>query len=295
MDLDTFIVTVFCLIDDALPKVMGEQRLRKRGPEPALADSEALTMEVVGEYLGLSQDKALFQYFRRHWSHFFPALGHMHRVTFIRQAANLWAVKEKLWQQLLPLIQRDSSLALVDSFPIPACQFARAYRCRRFKGEAAYGNDVLARQTFYGFRMHVLLGWPGVITSFVLAPANVHETAVVPELTEGTQGLLLGDRNYWSPSLREELQKRGVNLLAPFRLASRDPNRKLSVLISRFRYRIDTVFGQLVERYQAKRVWARDFWHLVSRLLRKVLSHTIAFFLNQQSGNSPLHLAKLVE
>ena len=57
--------------------------------------------------------------------------------------------------------------------PLPACLFARAYRCRRFRGEeAAFGKDTLLRQTFYGFRMHVRVCWPRVITGFSVAPAN---------------------------------------------------------------------------------------------------------------------------
>ncbi len=60
------------------------------------------------------------------------------------------------------------------------------------------------------------------------------------------------------------------------------------------RYRIDTVFGQLVDRCALKRVWARDLWHLGSRLLRKVLMHTVAILLNVDHGNLPLHLAQLV-
>jgi hypothetical protein len=32
----------------------------------------------------------------------------------------------------------------------------------------------------------------------------------------------------------------------------------------------------------------------MSRLLRKVLSHTIAFLLNHRMGNPPLQLAKLL-
>ena len=63
MDLDTFIIAVFCWIDEALPEGTGEQRLRQRGPEPVLYDSEVLTMEVVGAYLGLSQDSALVEQF----------------------------------------------------------------------------------------------------------------------------------------------------------------------------------------------------------------------------------------
>ncbi len=54
-------------------------------------------MEVVGSYLGCRQDKELFAYFQRHYTHFFPALSGLHRTTFVRQAANLWAVKERLW------------------------------------------------------------------------------------------------------------------------------------------------------------------------------------------------------
>ena len=65
-------------------------------------------------------------------------------------------------------------------------------------------------------------------------------------------------------------------------------------MFSRFRYRIDTVFSQLVGRYCIKGVWARDLWHLVSRLLRKVLSHTVAFLLNHRMGNQPLQLSKLL-
>ena len=86
----------------------------------------------------------------------------------------------------------------------------------------------------------------------------------------------------------------GVELLAPYSSKKRDLTPKRSVLLSRFRYRIDTVFSQLVGRYSLKRVWACDLWHLMSRLLRKVLSRTVAFLLNHQMGNPPLQLSKLL-
>ena len=172
-----------------------------------------------------------------------------------------------------------STLALVDSFPLPVRQFARAYCCRRFKGEAAFGKDTLIKQTFYGFRVHVRLRWPGVITRFGIAPANVSETAMVPSLAEGTTGLLAGDRNYWSPALTEELGESHIELQALFRIASSDPWPNRIALLSRLRYRIDTDFGQFVDRYRAKRVWAEDARHLHSRILRKLLSHTMALLL----------------
>jgi hypothetical protein len=290
VDLSTFIVSVFCLVDDRLKG----RRIRQRGPIPKLSDSEVLTIEIVGEFLGFDTDKAIHRHFRRHYGEWFPALGEVHRTTFARQAANLWKVKERLWQELLPLAPHNPAFALCDSMPLPACLFARAYRCRRFRGEAAFGKDTLLKQTFYGFRMHVRVAWPGLITRFSLAPANAHELSVLPEITQGTSGLIVGDRNYHSPKTSEELVRMGVELLAPYSSKKLDPNPKRSAFLSRLRYRIDTVFSQLVGRYSVKRVWARDLWHLASRLLRKVLSHTVAFLLNHWSGNQPLQLSKLL-
>ena len=290
MDLSTFIVSVFCLIDDRLKG----RRIRQRGPTPKLSDVEVLTIEIVGEFLGMDTDTGIHLFFKRHYGEWFPTLGEVHRTTFARQAANLWKVKECLWQELLLLVPHDPAFALVDSMPLPACLFARAYRCKRFRGEAAFGKDTLLKQTFYGFRMHARVSWPGVITRLSVAPADAHELSVLPELAERTSGLVVGDRNYHSLKTGEELARMGVDLLAPYSSKKRDPNPERSAFLSRLRYRIDTVFSQLVGRYSVKRVWARDTWHLASRLLRKVLSHTVAFLLNHNSGNQPLQLSKLL-
>ena len=291
MDLSTFVVAVFCLIDDRLKG----RRIRQRGPAPKLSDAEVLTIEVVGEFLGLDTDKGIHLFFRRHYAEWFPALGEVHRTTFARQAANLWKIKEDLWQEFLALAPHDPTFALVDSMPLPACLFARAYRCRRFRGEAAFGKDTLLRQTFYGLRVHMRVCWPGVITRLSVTPADVHELSVLPQLLESTRGLAVGDRNCWSPEMREELARSiGVALLAPYRIKKRDPAPERSVLLSRLRYRIDTVFSQLTERYSLKRVWAKDLWHLAGRLLRKILSHTVAFLLNHRAGNRPLQLSQLL-
>lgn len=289
MDLDTLIVTVFCLLDDAL----NGQRLRQRGPQPLLSDSEVLTMETVGEYLSLDQDKAIFTYFRRHYSHFFPALRSLHRTTFVRQAANLWRVKERLWQQSLSSLKVDRAISLIDSFPVPVCRFARATRCRRLREVSAYGYDELAHQTFFGVRAHLRVCWPGVIVGLHLSAANVHELPVAERLLEQAQGWALGDRNYWSPPLSQKLAAQGLHLLAPYRSAKREKTRWPLFLVQK-RRRIETVIGQMVERFHAKRVWARDRWHFFSRWLRKVLAHTIFVRLCQQHELLPLRFAELV-
>ena len=123
MDLSTFIIAVFCLIDDRLKG----RRIRQRGPTPKLCDAEVLAIEVLGEFLGIDTDKAIYRYFPRHYdAEWFPALKGVHRTTFARQAANLWKVKEDLWQELLLLAPHDPTFALVDSMPLPARAFSPA-------------------------------------------------------------------------------------------------------------------------------------------------------------------------
>ena len=290
MDIITFMVTVYCLVDDWL----GDTKVRERGPEPILKDSEVLTMEIAGEFLGIDDDQGLFAYFRQHWLDTFPNLAKVHRTTFTRQAANLWAVKHLLWQALLKQIAFDPAISTIDSFPVPVCRFARAHRCRLFDGDAAFGWDELAKQTFYGFRAHIRICHPGVIVAFDLAAANVHDTVMAEELTQNAQGWLLADRNYWSPRLRELLSERRLALLAPYKSAKRE-RQPLPFALTQLRRRIETVIGQLVDRFHAKVRRARDLWHLTVRWIRKILAHTVAVFLCQQSdASTSLRFAELI-
>jgi hypothetical protein len=294
MEVEAFVIAVFCVVDDLLRELCRHGgRLRRRGPAPVLADSEVLAIEAAGEFLGLDTDRALHAHFRRHFGHLFPGLRVVHRTTFARQAANLWPAKQAVWQRLAAATPRDPALAIVDSLPVPVCRFARAHRCRGFRGLAAFGHDALAHQTYFGLRLHLRIVWPGVITAATLAPANEADLAVAPQLLAGQQGWALGDGGYWSPALRDELAAAGLLLIAPPRgnAARAAP---WPAWLVQTRRRIETVLSQLTERYHAKQVRARDAWHLAGRWLRKLLSHTVAVLLCRQAGLPPLAFARLV-
>lgn len=72
MSIEDFIIAIFCLIDDELEKMLKGKTLRQRGRIPNLTDSEVITMEIVGEFLGNDSDKSIWEYFKNHWQHFFP-------------------------------------------------------------------------------------------------------------------------------------------------------------------------------------------------------------------------------
>ena len=227
------------------------------------------------------------------YSHFFPALRQVCRTTFARQAANLMAVKARLWRMIVHSLELNSLLWRVDSVSIRVCRFARARDCRRFAGLAAFGYDETAEHTFFGFRAHLCVDEYGVIRAFTVAPANAHDLAPVPELVEGYHGVVIGDRNYWSPRLAEDLASSGVMLCAPYKRIHQDPDPARSSLLGHLRRGIETVIGHLVERYHLKTVRARDLWHFSSRLWRKILSYTLAVWLNLLYGRPPLHLEVL--
>jgi len=172
MDSTTFMIAVFCLSEDFL----ADRRLRRRGPQPTLRDSEVLTIEGVGEFLGIDTESNIFTHYCRYYAEWFPGLGKITRTTFTRQAANLWKIKQELWQVLIEKIPHDPYLCMVDSLPVLVCRFARAPRCQTFGEVATYGYDEVARQTYYSLRAHVRLAWPAVIVDCALAPANIHDT-----------------------------------------------------------------------------------------------------------------------
>ena len=286
------LLEVFCLVDDEL-QALHLGRLRQRGPQPKLADSEVITIELVGAFWKLGTDRDLFRHFRRYHTAEFPALARVDRTTFTRQAANLWHVKQLIQQRLAQSLVGGDPLWLVDSLPIDACQFARATFCQRFAGQADYGYCHLRKRTFYGFRLHLRVSRDGVIVGYQLAPARCSEKAVLPELGLPVDSVGIGDRNYWSPSLRQQLSAGGVTLLAPYHHKGKDADRVRSARLSAVRYRIETSNGQLAERYGIKRTWAKDLWHLCHRLIRKILSHTALALINLRAGHQPMQLDAL--
>jgi Transposase DDE domain len=302
VDLNTFIVSVFCLVDDRLE---GRQRsYRSRGPSPKLSDSEVITMEVVGEFLGLDTDKGIYLYFKRHYQEWFPALSGLHRTTFARQAANLWKVKEALWLDLLEhellLAQGlEEPLLVVDSFPMAVCKKSRSYKCRVMRELAQRGRDTNLGK-FLGMRAHVLVLWPGIIVRADVCGANVHDTHLAERLLEGMgRGWVLADRNYWSPELREQLYEveGGPMLMARFKrknLTERERGLVWPRWLSAKRQKIESVFSQLVDRFNMKRVRTRDAWHFSSRFLRKILSHTMAVVFCRREGLPPTRFWELL-
>lgn len=59
MPIADFIIAIFCLIEDELKTILQGKKLHPVGRIPKLTDSEVITIEIVGEFLGMDCDKAI--------------------------------------------------------------------------------------------------------------------------------------------------------------------------------------------------------------------------------------------
>jgi len=94
--------------------------------------------------------------------------------------------------------------------------------------------------------------------------------------------------------LQQQLAESGVRLLSPPRLKKSDPDPERSRCLSQVRWKVEEVNGHLAQRDNAKTIRARDVWHLIHRMIRKVLSHTVAIWLNVTTGRPPLRFDDLL-
>jgi hypothetical protein len=295
MSIEEFIIAVFCLIDDELNNVLKGRRLRARGPMPGLADSEVITMEIVGEFLGIDCEKSIWQYFRNHWRALFPKMPD--RSNFIRQMANLHIIKSMLHEKIAAALGVfNDCVHLIDGLPMPVCKFARAHFSKIFRGIATYGYCAAKQERYYGLKGHVVISSIGVVAAATFTGANIDERDVCPELVGKLRGLLFGDKGYLRPELRQELKENALYLQTPVRsnMQENRPKAFLRWMVGTRRL-IETVIGQLTERFKIERIRARDSWHQFSRFWRKLLAHTACVRLCLDNGHEPLQFECLID
>ena len=133
----------------------------------------------------------------------------------------------------------------------------------------------------------------GTVTGIALTAANADEREAAMDFCGDIGGTLLGDKGYIGA--KERFAQYGIALETPVKSNMRE-TRHTHVLaaMKRVRRKVETVIGQLAERFSIEKVRARDMWHLTSRIYRKVLSHTMGVFLARRAGLAPLNLAGLV-
>ena len=288
LTLEQFLIVVYCMVDDLYRAIVGNVRLRTRGPAPRLYDVDVLVMELVGEFLGYHQDEKIWAYFQQHWKAWFPGLGH--RSSFVKQAAGLWRIKQLIRVGLAEQLGAfHDPHHLVDGVPMPVCVLGRAKRLKSFRGMTATSYCAAKKVEYHGFKGHLLVTFEGLITEFTLTAANVDERQAAWDLADDVVGWWFGDKGYISAFFKSLLKQQGIDLDTPAKKNMKDtcdPEER-SVRM-RIRRRVETVIGQLTERFELGVVRARKTLQLTARVERKLLAHTVAFAINRMFGREPL-------
>jgi hypothetical protein len=297
---EEFIVYVYCLIVQYFQQ-MFPTRLRHAGYDPGLSDEEALTIEIVGEYLGIESDKQMYRYFRYHYRAWFPALPD--RSTLVRQWQNLWRVKYAIWQEIV----RESGawrdpIQLIDTFPAPICHVRRAASRGIFLDDLlyqpSYGYCAAKDWHYFGFKGGLRLSRCGMILAAPILPASPHDIDLLDTLLLGVPAYtrVFGDKGFLDLEQQTGLHETwGLLVKTPLRrnMSGRELFR-LHPLENRLRRLIETVIGQLVERFHLQTMRVHKGWTLAAKWYRKILTHTICVFTNLKYGLPPTQLEALV-
>jgi hypothetical protein len=171
----------------------------------------------------------------------------------------------------------------IDSLPLPVMQFHLApQRTKDWDAAGAtFGYCASKHETFFGYRLHLVVTLAGLIVDFELTPATADEReAAADMLSNHPERTYLRDKGYVSAPLAERLEENaGVRLLALRRVKQRASlPETLTRSSMRFRQIIETVNSQLADQFTIEHNYARSFWGLCARLYTKLAAHTLCIF-----------------
>lgn len=284
-DFTDFCIWAYTVVDDIWQLIA--PFFNRPGPQPVCTDSELIAMTLIGECRGWHMETDMLSNWREHRD-LFPAIPSQSRYN--RRRRNLMGAINLIRQIILKSLDlsRDRQ-CIIDSLPIPVVQFHlvpgstgdwKAY-------EATFGKAVTKKQTFFGYRLHLLITLSGLILDFVLTPANCTDLEAGFEmLGEHTDLEVLGDKGYISAAKAAELWEHNRIRLKtiPRSNQKRQVSEAWKHLHNAIRQLIETVNGQLAGQFAIEKNYAHTFWGLCTRLYSKLTAHTMCIYIHRLLG-----------
>jgi hypothetical protein len=282
---DDFCTWVFVVVDDIWKPIA--PFFKRPGPKPECTDSEMISMTLIGECRGWHMETELLSCWKD-YRHLFPHIPSQSR--FNRRRRNLMCAINMIRQVILRSLDLSQDRqCILDSLPIPVVLFHLVPSSTNdWKAYAAtYGKAVTKKQTFFGYRLHLLITMSGLILDFELSPANCSDLEVGFELLdEHTDLEVLGDKAYISAPKAAELWEQNRIRLRTIPRANQKEHVSdtFKYMHNAIRQLIETVNGQLSGQFAIEKNYSHTFWGLCTRLFSKLTAHTLCIYINRLLG-----------
>ena len=197
-DLKNFVTVAYVIIGDSYHEVTPTHiKNRCNINTSKMSDSELITLSIVAELLTIDSENAWFGFYNKNMRDLFPRLCSSSR--FNRTRRNLHAVTEEIRKKISVLTEHvNQPYRIIDSIPIPVCKFRRAHFHKTFKGfGATYGKCASKKETYLGYKLHMLATIDGFITDAIITSANIDDRAAAWDLTRNYSSItMFGDKGY---------------------------------------------------------------------------------------------------
>lgn len=280
-------IWVYVTVDDLYREIT--RGWSRKGPLPACRDSEVLTIILVSECKGWENESEWVQ----HWWAYRSLFGAFpERSRLNRRRRRLSGVLNLIRYRLVQSVEGQlDSRCIVDSAPLEVVAFSRVPQSRGdwWANGARYGHNATKRQTFFGYKLYLLVTVTGFLVDFMIAPANVDERVAADELLDiYTDLFVLADKGFisrpWANALAQESR---ITLVTEGRSNQRDRMSKAQrEWLHTHRQRIETVFAQLASQFRLQRTLARSFCGFATRLIAKLTAHTLSCVIRMRQGFS---------
>lgn len=253
------------------------------GPVPKFSDLEVIALSSTMEAFGIDSENLLFNRLEKECPEAIPNLIGRHQFNTRRKLTK--NLGERIRQSIAKRIDGGENVFSIDSKPVKVCQNARASRCAfgrdNFERAPAWGYCASQGMHHYGYKLHALCGISGIIHSYDMTAANVHDLHYLKDVAwEYHDCVLLGDKGYLSATVQQNLfETANITLDVPYRLNQKNW-KPPTWQYKRFRKRIETVFSQLNDHLMMIRNYAKKPERLFARMAAKVAAFTVLQYVN---------------
>jgi len=302
VDLDSFLVSLYVLVDDRWKADHPSTAPRKPARPARISESEVLTLAILAQWPRFRSEREFWRFASSHLRSYFPTLCSQsqlnRRVRALAPELRLLqrALAEEL-SELSELSEPSAAYHVMDTTLIPAIVRVRASRKGLFAGQASFGRSASKTEWVYGFKVALVVDSDGVITAFGLAPAASDERPIGEALVSSDRyGAYLADKGFTGVEWERLVMERYGALVAatPKNYSRRAWPKADRRWASGKRQIIEGVIGQLKDFFSLERHRAKTLGGLLTRVAAKVAAYTCAQRINDSLGRPLRHLADLL-